>query len=49
MEVHSGEEREETLALLRMLASGHREMEQGQYRSASEVFAALDERDRSAT
>lgn len=45
MDVRSYEEHEETLALLKILALGHREIEQGRFRAASDVFAALDEDD----
>ncbi len=43
MDVRSYEEHEETLALLKILALGNREIEQGQFRSAAEVFADLDD------
>ena len=43
MDVKSYEEQEETLALLKMLALGNREIEQGRFRRADDVFAALDE------
>lgn len=36
---------EETLVLLKILAFGNREIEQGQYRLACEVFAKLDKED----
>ncbi|MDQ0569707.1 prevent-host-death family protein [Variovorax paradoxus] len=45
MDVRSYEEQEETLALLKILALGHREIEQGQFRSATEVLATLDGED----
>ena len=45
MDVRSYEEHEETLALLKILALGNREIEQGRYRSADEVFAELDKAD----
>jgi prevent-host-death family protein len=45
MDVRSYEEQEETLALLKILALGHREIEQGQFRSAAEVLATLDGED----
>lgn len=47
MDIRSYEEHEETLALLRLLALGHRQIEAGQFRSAEEVFADLDAEDRS--
>jgi prevent-host-death family protein len=43
MDIQSFEEHEQTLALLKMLALGNREIEQGQYRSAADVFATLDD------
>jgi prevent-host-death family protein len=45
MDVRSYEEHEETLALLKILALGNREIEQGHYRPADEVFAELDKAD----
>jgi len=36
---------EEAVALLKMLALGDREIEQGQFTSVEEVFAALDRDD----
>lgn len=42
MDVRSYEEQEETMALLKILALGNREIEQGDYRSANDVFADLD-------
>ena len=46
MDVRSYEQKEETLALLKILAMGNREIEQGRFRSAEEVFAELDAEDR---
>ena len=43
MDVKSYEEQAETLALLKILALGNREIEQGRFRSAEDVFAGLDE------
>jgi hypothetical protein len=43
--VRSYEEHEETLALLKILALGNREIEQGNFRPAHEVFADLDKED----
>jgi len=43
MDVKSYEEQEETLALLKILALGNREIEQGKFRDAENVFAELDE------
>ena len=45
MDVRSYEEHEETLALLKLLALGHREIEQGRYKPAADVFAELDKDD----
>ncbi len=42
MDVKSYEEQEQTLALLKILALGNREIEQGRFRPADAVFAALD-------
>jgi prevent-host-death family protein len=42
MDIHSYEENEQTLALLRILALGQKEIERGQFRSAEEVFAEFD-------
>lgn len=42
MDVKSYEEQEQTVALLRMLASGNKEIEHGKFRDAEEVFAELD-------
>ena len=43
MDVKSYEEQEETMALLKILALGNREIEQGRFRPADDVFAAMDE------
>ncbi|MGV8900098.1 MAG: type II toxin-antitoxin system Phd/YefM family antitoxin [Burkholderiaceae bacterium] len=45
MDVRSYEEYEETLALLKILALGNREIEQGRFRTADDVFAELDRED----
>jgi prevent-host-death family protein len=45
MDVRSYEEQEETLALLKILALGNREIEQGHFKSADELFAELDKED----
>lgn len=45
LDVKSFEERENTLALLKILAMGNREIEQGQYLDAEDVFAKLDKAD----
>lgn len=42
LDVKSYEEQEQTMALLRILALGNREIENGEYRSAEAVFAELD-------
>jgi len=42
MDVRSYEEQEETMALLKLLAMGNREIEQGHFRTADEVFADID-------
>jgi len=42
MDVRSYEEHEETLAFLKLLALGSREIEQGNFRPSDEVFADLD-------
>ncbi len=45
MDVKSYEEQEETLALLKILALGNREIEQGKFRDAEDVFSELDKAD----
>jgi prevent-host-death family protein len=45
MDVRSYEEHEATLALLKLLALGNREIEQGKFKSASDVFAEIDKED----
>jgi prevent-host-death family protein len=45
IDVKSYEERENTLALLKVLALGSRELEQGKFRDAEDVFANLDKLD----
>lgn len=45
MDVRTYEEQEETLSLLKLLALGNREIEQRNYRSASDIFAELDRED----
>ncbi|MFN3544557.1 MAG: type II toxin-antitoxin system Phd/YefM family antitoxin [Thiobacillus sp.] len=45
MDVRSYEENEETLALLKILALGNREIEQGNFRPAGEVFDELERED----
>lgn len=46
MDVRSYEQQEEALALLKILAMGNRDIEQGRVRDAEEVFADLDKEDR---
>jgi len=46
MDVRSYEEQEETLAMLKILALGNREIERGNFRDVEEVFAELDKADR---
>jgi len=45
MDVRSYEEYEQTLAMLKLLALGNKDIEQGAVRSAEEVFAELDKDD----
>jgi prevent-host-death family protein len=45
IDVKSFEERENTLALLKLLALGNREIEQGKFQDAESVFAILDAAD----
>lgn len=45
IDVKSYEERENTLALLKILALGSRELAQGSYRDAEDVFASIDKLD----
>ena len=42
MDVRSYEQQQETLALLRILALGQREIEQGKFSSAEDFFAEMD-------
>lgn len=42
MDVKSYEEQAETLAMLKLLALGNKEIEAGQYRPADDVFAELE-------
>lgn len=46
LDVKSYEEQQETLALLKILALGNREIEQGKFRPIADVFAELDQDDR---
>ena len=45
IDVKSYEERENTLALLKILALGQREIELGKFKDAEDVFARLDQED----
>ncbi|UVK99138.1 type II toxin-antitoxin system Phd/YefM family antitoxin [Pseudomonas sp. B21-048] len=45
MDVKSFEEQEDTMALLKLLAMGNREIEEGKFRDAEDVFAELDKDD----
>jgi prevent-host-death family protein len=45
IDVKSYEERENTLALLKVLALGSRELALGQYQDAEDVFASIDKLD----
>jgi prevent-host-death family protein len=45
MDVRSYEEHEETLALLKILALGNREIEQSKFRSAADIFEEMDKDD----
>ena len=45
MDVRSYEEHEDMLALLKLLALGNREIDQGKFRPASDVFAEVDKDD----
>ncbi|MBK6295122.1 MAG: type II toxin-antitoxin system Phd/YefM family antitoxin [Rhodoferax sp.] len=45
IDVKSYEERENTLALLKLLAIGNSQIEQGKFRDAEDVFANLDKID----
>jgi len=45
IDIKSYEERENTLALLKVLAMGNHEIAQGKFRDAEEVFADFDQAD----
>ena len=45
IDVKSYEERENTLALLKLLALGNHQIEQGKFKDAEDVFANLDAAD----
>ena len=42
MDVQSYEDQEQTLALLKILAMGNKEIQEGKFRDAEQVFADLD-------
>jgi len=46
MDIKSYQEHADTLALLKVLALGQRDIEQGRYRDAEDVFASIDQIDR---
>lgn len=45
MDIKSYEEQEQTLAFLKILALGNKEIEEGSFRSAEAVFTKLDKMD----
>lgn len=45
MDVKSFEEQEDTMAILKLLAMGNKEIEEGKYRDVEDVFAELDAAD----
>ncbi|MBT2297196.1 MULTISPECIES: type II toxin-antitoxin system Phd/YefM family antitoxin [Pseudomonas] len=45
MDVKSFEEQEDTMALLKLLAMGNREIEEGNFRDVEDVFTELDRAD----
>jgi hypothetical protein len=45
MDVKSFEELEDTMALLKLLAMGNREIEEGKFRDAEDLFADMDRAD----
>lgn len=47
MDVKSYQSHEDTLALLKVLALGQRDIEQGRFRDAEDVFASIDQMDQS--
>ncbi|HRO57727.1 MAG TPA: type II toxin-antitoxin system Phd/YefM family antitoxin [Burkholderiaceae bacterium] len=46
MDVRTYEQQEETMALLKILAMGNQDIEQGRFRDAEGVFAELDDEER---
>lgn len=47
-DIHSYQQTQETFALLKLLAMGRQQIENGQFRSAEDVFAELDAEDNEA-
>lgn len=45
MDVKSFEEQEDTMALLKLLAMGNQEIEEGKFREVEDAFAELDKAD----
>lgn len=45
IDIKTWEEQEETLALLKLLAMGNKQIEAGEFRPADEVFASLENED----
>lgn len=45
MDVKSFEEQEDTMALLKLLAMGNQEIEEGKFREVEDVFSDLDKAD----
>ena len=46
MDIQSYQECEETLSLLKILAMGNKQIEEGKYRPAHKVFAEMGQQDR---
>lgn len=46
IDVKSYEKQEQTLALLKILALGNRDIEQGRFRDVEEIFSELDKEDK---
>lgn len=45
MDIKSFEEQEDTMVLLKLIAMGNREIDEGKFRDAEDVFAELDRAD----
>ncbi|WP_434607744.1 type II toxin-antitoxin system Phd/YefM family antitoxin [Pseudomonas sp. R1-7] len=45
MDVKSFEEQEDTMALLKLLAMGNQEIEEGKFRAIEDIFSELDKAD----